>query len=79
MLSKALEMGVCFHWGLILWGTWMDTPFLGPLRKKKNSLVGEFYEEFARHIKESSVNRQLSPLGAPVGESGGGSLTGSVE
>jgi hypothetical protein len=33
---------------------------LGLLREKNNSLIGEFYEEFARHIKEGSVNRQLS-------------------
>jgi hypothetical protein len=48
-------MGICFHRGPILWGTWRDGPFLGPLREKKN-LIREFYEEFARQVKEGPVN-----------------------
>jgi hypothetical protein len=44
-------MGVYFYKGPIFWGTWEDAPFLGPLRKKK-SLLGEFYEEFERHVNE---------------------------
>jgi len=46
--------------------------------KKKISLVGEFYEEFARHKRRLCKQATLS-IGAPVGESGGGSLNGSVE
>jgi len=53
----------------------MDAPFLGLLRKKK-SLIGEFYEEFARHIKEGSVNRQLSPQGPLLGNLEGVHLLG---
>jgi hypothetical protein len=34
--AKALEMGVCFHRGHIFGGTWMDTPFLGPVTEGKN-------------------------------------------
>jgi len=33
MLSKALEMGVCFHWDSILGNMGGDAPFPGPLRK----------------------------------------------
>ena len=33
MLSKALEMVVCFHGGPRFWGTWSDALFLGPLRE----------------------------------------------
>ena len=32
-LSKALEMGICFHRGPF-WGTWGDVPPLRPLREK---------------------------------------------
>ena len=32
MLSKALEMEICFHRGPAFWGKWSDA-FLGPLRE----------------------------------------------
>jgi hypothetical protein len=35
MLSKALDMGVCFHRGPIIWGTWRETPFLGLLKEEE--------------------------------------------
>jgi hypothetical protein len=53
MLSKALEMGVCFHRGLILWGTWREAAFLGLLKEGKKYLYLEkFYEEFERYEKK---------------------------
>jgi hypothetical protein len=77
MLSKALEMGICFHRGPILWGTWRNGPFLGPLREeKKMSLIGKFYEEFARQVKEGSLHRQLSPQGPLLGNLEGVHLLG---
>jgi len=39
MLSKALELSVCFHRVLILWGTWRDAPFLRPLKEGKNFFI----------------------------------------
>jgi hypothetical protein len=38
VLSKALEMGVYFQKGFILWVTWRDAPFLEPLREEKKYL-----------------------------------------
>jgi hypothetical protein len=61
MLSKALEMGVCFHRGPF-WRIWGDVPLLGPSREGKNFFYQEkFYEELERYVKEGSGNGQLSP------------------
>jgi hypothetical protein len=65
MLSKALEMGVCFHKGPVLGNfsrrPW-ETPFLGPSREVKNFFYQKnFQEELERQIKEGSGNWQLSP------------------
>jgi hypothetical protein len=54
MLSKALEMGFCFHRFPAFWRTWRDAPFLGPLREAKISLFREnFYEELERYVKNA--------------------------
>jgi hypothetical protein len=51
MLSKALEMGVCFHMGPAFGETWRDAPFLGHLREVKNFFIYRtFYEEFERYV-----------------------------
>jgi hypothetical protein len=39
MLSKALVMGDCFHRVPCFGGTWMDAPFLGPLREGINFFI----------------------------------------
>jgi hypothetical protein len=44
MLSKALEMGVCFHRDPASGGKWRDAPLLGSLREGKNFFIWEnFY------------------------------------
>jgi len=62
MLSKALEMGVCFHRGPIL-GNMGGTFISNGLREKGEiSFYQEnTYEELERHVKEISLNWQLSP------------------
>ena len=55
----------------------MEGRSLGLLKEeKKISLIGEFYEEFARHVKEGSVNRQFSPTGPLLGNQDGVHLLG---
>ena len=68
MLSRALEVGVCFFTGPVL-GKWVDVPLLGPLREGINFFfVGrDFTGEFERQVKEDSGNGQLSASGPPWG------------
>jgi hypothetical protein len=76
MLSKALEMGVCFH-RVPGFGERGGAPFLGPLREGKHFFIyGNFFKEFERYVKKGPVNGKLS-IGALVGELGGGSFTGT--
>jgi hypothetical protein len=62
MLSKALKIGICFHRGPIL-GNMGGRSFPGAFQRGEKFLLllGEFYEEFERYVKEGSGNRQLSP------------------
>jgi len=45
------------------WGTWGGRSFTGVFEKRETFLylLGEFYEEFERYVREGSRNRQLSP------------------
>ena len=72
MLSKTLEMGGCFH-KVPVFGERRDAPFLGPLREgKKFRCLGKFLWG----IWERCTKAVLS-IGAPFGEPGGGSFTGT--
>ena len=80
MLSKALEMGVCFHGSPVL-GNMGGRSFPGAFERweKFIFLLGKFYEEFERHVKEGSGNRQLSPKGPLLGNLEGVHLPGPSE
>jgi len=55
MLSKVLEMGVCFHRvpGL---GEHGGAPILAPLREEETFFIcGNFYEEFERYAKKNAL------------------------
>jgi len=62
MLSKALEMRVCFHGGSVL-GNMGGSSFPRAFeRRVKISFYQEnFYEEHGRQVKEGSGKWQLSP------------------
>ena len=61
MPIKALEMGVCYHRGLVL-GNMEGRSFPRAFeRRVKHLLIRRtFIEEFERHVKEGSGNGQLS-------------------
>jgi deoxyadenosine/deoxycytidine kinase len=60
MLSKALEMGVCFH-RVPLLENMEELSFLRAFeRREKNSYLDEFYEDFERYEK-CPVNGYLTP------------------
>ena len=50
MLSKALEMGVCFHRGLTFGEHGGTLFFLGPLREGKNFLLNGIFMRYSRDI-----------------------------
>jgi hypothetical protein len=59
--SFSLEMGVCFHSGLVL-GNMGGRSFPSAFERMVNFFYqGNFYEEFERHVREGSGNGQLSP------------------
>jgi len=62
MLSKALEMGVCFYRGSVL-GDVGGCSFLRVFERGVKFLFYQenFYGELERHVKESSGNGQLCP------------------
>jgi len=61
MLSKALEMGICFRGGPVL-GNMGGLSFPRDFERRVSFFSEElFIEEFERHVKEGSGNRQLSP------------------
>jgi len=63
MLSKALELGACFHRGPVWGENGGNVPFLRPPKKRvkftfiKRTLI----DEFERNVKGSFGNRQLFP------------------
>jgi hypothetical protein len=62
VLSKALEMGICFHRGPIL-GNIGGCSFPRAFKRRVKFLFIRriFIEEFKRHVKEGSGKGQLSP------------------
>jgi hypothetical protein len=61
MLSKSLEMGVCFHRDPASGGKWRDASFTKTFERRENFFIwGNFYEEFERYVKKGPVNGQLS-------------------
>ena len=79
MLSKALEMGVCFHRGPTCVERAGGAPLLGSLKEEKMFFTeGNFYDQFERDVKRalemgSSLHR------GPFGERGRGSFIGTFE
>ena len=72
MLSKALEMGVCFHRGPASGEHGGDAPFLGLLREGKIFFIyPHFYEEFEKCVKKAPQTGSSLHRG-PFEESGGG-------
>jgi hypothetical protein len=80
MLIKVLEMGVCFLSGPAFGEHGGGSPFLGLLREGKHFFFeGNFYEESERYVKKRPYILAALSIGAPVGETEGGSFTGTFE
>ena len=78
MLSKAVEMGVCFHRGPAFEEHGGTPIFLGLWREGNFFILGNFYKKFERYVKKTrqkgnSLNR------SPVEEPGVGSFTRNFE
>ena len=69
MLSKGLEMGVCFHRGPAFWGAWRDVSCLGPLREGKKFLYsGKFLWGIWEICKKKKSKRAALSIGALLGK-----------
>jgi len=77
MLSKALEMGVCFHRASLL-GNMEERSFLRAFERRKKNYLEEFYEDFKRYAKFPSKRVSLS-IGALLGNLKGVRLPGYFE
>ena len=75
MLSRALEMGVCFHRGPAFGGTWRDAPLLGRMTEWKIFIMQGIMWNL-RDIKNGPVNGTDLSLGALLGKLDGVRLLG---